>query len=583
MGALAMTLSAATHADRPTIQRQIDAAVAAGQDSVRIQPGVYRSVHGDRPAHVLLHDLDDFTVEATGVKLICTDFGRAIDVEGCTRVTLRGLTIDYDPLAQTQAEVTKIIDDRTLEFVMDAGYADLGSIGRETHLMTLDRVIPHDGQTLRVKRGEGGLGGNRYEKIGDRHYRFTNWHAIGPVEVGDVISFWLPVSGHYTIDIRDSVECMLEDVTIHSTAPGWTIRDANSDRITYRRVTITPGPKPERAIRQRVRAAHADGIHSTDARRGPIVEGCVLEHLGDDGVAIRGSWGVILQPVEGAATVELGLPKGLTYAPGDRLHVYRKADGTRHERTVVAVDRSPIPVPRMHEIVSGHFARYRWFRSYRDAYIVTLDTPITLGVCDLTTNPAVGGAGFVVRDNRVFDTRARGIIVKASGGVIEDNHVEHASLSGILAIAEFDAFLEASFADGLDIVGNHIEHTNIGRPQRSRTIHGGAISITKPEAWRSAVGHQRVVIRDNTIVEVPAIQVQLNATTGAEVIGNRFVRPLHGLVEYGTDVGLNPRALISLDHAHDIIVRDNQVVDPGPDFEANLHTTDNTERLSSDF
>ncbi len=577
MAWLSLVISAPSHvsADEPSIQDQIDWAIQQGHDHVRIKPGEYRE-EGKKPAHIVLTGLDGFTVDARDVYLISTNGQRALQIENCRGVTVRGLTVDYDPLCGTQGRVVRIVDERTIVFELDPGYPDLPpnvekSVG--------NRVVLHDPETGLVKPRSSSIGVRDIRRVADRRYQISNWRPE-PVEVGDLISLWIVKGqGWLTVLIDQSAECTLEDVTFHSTPPGWTVRESKSDRITYRRLRLTPGEKPEGATRPRLRASHADGIHSLDAKRGPVIEDCLFEHLGDDAIAIRGSWGVVLQDTDDSADserIEIGLPHGLRYASGDRLQIYRKSDGTTHERRVIDAADSGIPVQAMRETISDHYKSYRFAKSYQIAQSIRLDRPIQLSVGDLMQDPQKGGAGYVIRNNTIRDTRARGIILKASDGIVEGNTIEHASLSGILVIAEFYSFLEAGFVHGLRIVDNTLSETNIGRDQPHKAMHGGAISISRPNEWQSQVGHSDITIENNRFMDIPGAQVQVNAAVDVVIRGNTFIRPHHGLVDFGGQTGLDPQSLITVDYADRVLIENNSVVDPGPYLKTPIQTTDNT-------
>ena len=74
--------------------------VKAGEKRIVVPPGRYRIKPQNR-VHLTLRDLRDFEIIADGVEVICTETTRAISISNCHHFTLRGLTIDYDPLPFT--------------------------------------------------------------------------------------------------------------------------------------------------------------------------------------------------------------------------------------------------------------------------------------------------------------------------------------------------------------------------------------------------------------------------------------------------------------------------------------------------
>ena len=59
----------------------------------------------------------------------------------------------------------------------------------------------------------------------------------------------------------------------------------------YRNCVVDRGPMPQ-GIKPRLRSGNADGIHSSQARKGPTVTGCKVGHNGDDCIIVcgRSTW-----------------------------------------------------------------------------------------------------------------------------------------------------------------------------------------------------------------------------------------------------------------------------------------------------
>lgn len=79
---------------RPLVQE----AIKRGDKRIIISPGNYRlEPKGDGGELWLLQGLKDTEIIADGVTLTGTKLMRAITLHRCSGVTLRGLTVDYDP------------------------------------------------------------------------------------------------------------------------------------------------------------------------------------------------------------------------------------------------------------------------------------------------------------------------------------------------------------------------------------------------------------------------------------------------------------------------------------------------------
>src|SRR5512138_3846826 len=101
---------ASTAAVRPAVRSKaepfdlqgfIQREVGSGKQRIVVPPGRYRVAPKNRE-HLALRGLKDITINAEGVEMVCTETTRALTISCCTNVTLRGLTIDYDPLPFTQ-------------------------------------------------------------------------------------------------------------------------------------------------------------------------------------------------------------------------------------------------------------------------------------------------------------------------------------------------------------------------------------------------------------------------------------------------------------------------------------------------
>jgi hypothetical protein len=78
------------------------------------------------------------------------------------------------------------------------------------------------------------------------------------------------------MQIRFSQSCLMEDVTLHSTAD-MCFRVTGSDFVTFRRCRIAYPPGSDRLV-----VSLSDGMHVKNARHGPLIEDCVFEGLMDD-------------------------------------------------------------------------------------------------------------------------------------------------------------------------------------------------------------------------------------------------------------------------------------------------------------
>src|SRR3982751_5396909 len=108
------TVSLAAPVGRPfDLQGFVDKAVQAGQKRIVIPPGKYRVTPHNRE-HLRLAGVHGGKIVAGNVELICTQTTRALSIDQCEGLTVRGLKIDYDPLPFTQGRITALSADKTV-------------------------------------------------------------------------------------------------------------------------------------------------------------------------------------------------------------------------------------------------------------------------------------------------------------------------------------------------------------------------------------------------------------------------------------------------------------------------------------
>jgi hypothetical protein len=162
------------------LQGFIDKEVKAGARHIVVPPGRYRVTPRDRQ-HLLLRELKDFQIVADGVEMVCTETTRAITINRCTNVTLRGLKIDYDPLPYTQGHIVAISADRqAYEVELFEGYPDAAAVRNFKY-----EIFHPDTRTLRCEDRTV----SKIEVLDSRHIRLTcpGRHDVQPEQVGDLI------------------------------------------------------------------------------------------------------------------------------------------------------------------------------------------------------------------------------------------------------------------------------------------------------------------------------------------------------------------------------------------------------------
>lgn len=531
--------------------------------SVTITKGFYPVNPGaGRNSHLLIENQTNLFIDMTGVNLICLDIGkRAVDIKNCTNVVICGLTVDYDPLPFTQGVLTSFSkESKTMTVLLHEGYPDLNDAKTSIRFF--------DPKTRVWKSGawSGGISGVLESKSG-RELRFStpnvNSGSYDAVAVGDLVVLKQKLGVPHVVVLDRCAATSLSNVTIH-TGPTFAVLDTFCDRMHYFGVRITPGPKPLGAKEPRLMANLADGIHSIAARNGPLVERCLIECHADDGVAIHGKYWPIVAGSGNewfiASTSELPL------VPGDRLRL-TKSTGIIFDE-VSLVSASPVEGERGKELAQARDKldeRKELLASENKFTRLVFSRPIAAEPGDAVDSPQLVGSGFVVRDNVIRNHRARGILIKASSGKIQNNTIEGSSMAGIVLSPELSYWHEAGYSWDVLIQGNVIrtsgyEHPNPGVSQ------AGIISVCATggkNGYAPAGGHRNIRILENKIESSEGVHLLATSVSNLLIQGNEFVEPLQRPWPTGGKWGVDGSSVVVIDQCVQVSLEGNKVVRPG--------------------
>ena len=532
-------------------------AVAAGRSELKVPPGVYRM---DAP--VVLRKVRGFTLDGTGVTLIRTQPANVFTLNACDDITVRGFTIDYDPLPFTQGTVTAVDDQGTFDFEVHAGYPDLGPQTRY-HVAYI-----FDGRTRLWKQGVADLYG-RLEVLDARRGRFDPGVATGaPVEVGDRVSINPRRSNTFWLG-EGSSRITLEGIRVWS-CPGAAIlgRFAGEGHV-IRNLTIERGPRPAGATEDRLMSTNADAVNYGISRSALRMEDCDLGFMGDDALNIHGPVFPVVK-VESATSVLVVRPWGrqkfhLVMRGGEQLRVLAPGTFAPLGRAVFA---SIEPVAD-HGLERAYLFRFlppfkaRKPDAPHTVYRVTLAEPVTLEVGQSLDHPASLGSGFVVRGNHFHDNRPRGLRLQASDGLVEGNRFERIATAAITVGAEYGQWGEAGWSEGLVIRGNSFVDIGRGFVVNDTNKAPAAVSVFGSHAGPDEPfpqGHRGIVIEGNRFERVRPAAVYVYAAKDVVIRGNTVVGSGgEGMADAGRALGIGPRGVIDVHPGAAAVVEGNTI------------------------
>ncbi len=536
----------------------LEAAIRDGKPEVVIPPGVYRLAPIKGSTHVPVHGAQNLRIIADGVTLVCTKLTRAVDFDQCKNVTLRGLTVDYDPLPFTQGTVVRVADDASsIDVRLHAGYP------REPY----SRIDVCDPATRFRKRGMPFLWGTHAAMADEQTVRVMRADLGKTAAVGDLVSLSTgqePGGAPHGVCVSGCEGMVFENVTVFS-APGFGIFEQSGEGgMRYTHCRVMPGPKPPGATEDRLLSSSWDAMQSSTVKRGPLVERCEIRDAGDDSWSVQSSDYLVVAADGPRAVIAFRDTYSAGPQVGDRLAKNLDAE------PVVITAREGVSLDKA-EMTDEARQKLRTAPAWSDwkvgpkALQIEYSGKTPLAVGDTVYCPDREGNGFIFRDNIVHSPGR--ILIKAGKGLIENNQVTDGHC-GVTVCPELPGSGAAGIED-LVIRGNRFSGTGYFCPSWN-TSQAGSVSITSTtgsKQFRAPGFFRNIVIENNCFDDICGPAIVAASTAGLHIAGNTFchlmsVKP----TDTGGAYGVDPGALIWLAQSQNVSVANNRVYEPGTFF-----------------
>jgi hypothetical protein len=563
-------LAAPTADDRATgleIQSLIDQAIASGASSVTIPPGTYQlasPVAGQPILSVL--NAKNLTIDMTGVNLIATEPAIGMSVRWSNNLTVKGFSLDYDPLPFTQGTViNKAADNSWYDVQVDAGYDVVTGA---------TRAIFYNNATRTPKAGTVGEYGT-ITPLGGQTVRVTGSPFVGNLQVNDLVSLTYNDGFSHALAVDNTTNSKFDGVKLES-SPDYGVMETWSSNNTYSNLQIVPGPTPAGASQPRLLSTAFDAFHSVNANLGPTIVGSHFADQGDDGINIQGVYSLVGAVNGTTAIVSSATDQGLPFRVGDRVRGYDPKTGALGDAKVLSIQ--PDSSINFANIVNTFLPDHR-AGPFTTGYKIVLDTPIAMTQGDLISSPDRTGSGFKVLDTTIENNWTRGIIAKGSNGLIAGNTIDGSAVAGIVVASEAMPWQEGDFSQNVIIRDNTVKNTGYAQydPWRSQS---GAISVTGPTQWLGE-DHSNITIANNVVENAYGANLVVNLAKNVFVDSNQFINPSSQISTSGSQVGVDPRSVISVDRVYNVGFANNTVVNQGINGDALLRSTGNSDGLVS--
>jgi hypothetical protein len=403
-----------------------------------------------------------------------------------------------------------------------------------------------DSQTRSWKAGTYDVYGNKVERLGADRFRMHWSQPMGPnvhsVSLGDLIT--VRGSGPHNLTVVNCSRMEIENITIYNAGNFAIWESGGEGGNRYNGVTVKRAIPPEGASRGPLLSSTADAFHSTNVRTGPVLQRCDFEDMGDDGIAIQGTFAFVFESASNKLIVN-----NSTFRPGDPFRLYNARGQPAGEAVVTSV--RPVPEYRGERKSEGVVRKNNAGGPYTE---VTLDRRLPARFDDLASNPAASGRGYHLRQNVIRNHRARGMLLKADDGLVEDNTIDGSTMGGIVLSPEF-GWNEASYSRNVVIRNNVIRHVAYAPAQL-----GAVVIATTEKEPASGCGHRHILLDRNRFEGLNGVNLLITSACDVVVRGNRFIGPQHLQVAVGGAAwGEDPAALIFVTLSHRVRFEGNSV------------------------
>ncbi|MEM9368781.1 MAG: hypothetical protein AAGD07_22550 [Planctomycetota bacterium] len=414
--------------------------------------------------HVMLADLEDCVVDLNGCTLKVLRQSRGITIRESKRVLLRNGTIEGSGLITSIARITP--DDSPAGFRMDVLpehqtilYEQYGD--EPPPLITVGAAMKNAADQWRIAREDYSEFFANRSDLPYNHFRYVDGSYIATTAMGDNHYPFTPATTHVWLlhennqgnaihlDNKDELEDVtIEDVVLRN-IPGMGIAGEMNRGLHIQRVRFDlPDEEPS------VFAVSSDGIHINANGGDILIEDNELGPNGDDKITVKGNYWRVTELIRGLGQVIV--------RPVDRKTSVRRW-GLKGQR-LIQVDRD------YNVIAKTKLAASSKKDSSKQHKLELTEVPPSLEVGSIIGNVDHAGSRVVVRNNRLIDTRAQGVLVQTSHVAVVKNHFEGIGGPAIKLNMNMNLWYEAIRTGDVLIADNTFAETCFGRTKPNDLI-----------------------------------------------------------------------------------------------------------------
>ena len=493
--------------DSNTFVEWVQQEVKSGHRNVGLKEGQYEASAGYDDAHILFKDLKGVTVWMDGVNMTMSkDDLNAFNILNCTDLHTYGPTVWWDLPGFSQATVSEVKrtgdgstpgnGDYDITIHLDAGYDPKYLLDVSTNYLDGAYTDPSTGR-LQAGPGWSTLSGQASPVPGrPMYYTFPAPNLYFVPQIGHKIL----ARGKFIFcnHVADSTRTVINDFTLLNCAGfGWF--SSGNRRTTFDSLSIKPADfAPPGGTELPARSSSADGIHSAGDFIGPTFNHCLFSALDDDCMAVHGTLYDITGDADSASSIMTSNGVGIS---GEVVNFYADETFEYLGRATIKSVSEDKPI------------------------IITFTTVLPKNVSSQLTstmwvNTARLGSGFQVLNTHTTGNRGRGIITKASNGLIQNNTFEGVSYGAITMGPEFSSWGEAGYVHNLALKDNVVRDCNyLNKAGSAVQLHGDG----GPQAKNLPTGMNSNITIDGLVIDgVSSSNLLLEATNKLSIRNVEF-------------------------------------------------------------
>ena len=489
--------------------------------TLTLEPGVYRFA---QPERLRLHDASDVCLDGGGAQLVFSAKG-FFSVERCTRAWLRNLIIDWDwEGAYRLADMIRAVE-RGEGWVLFEHFEV-----EQAQRVPWQSINQYDAQTLQPGCEDGkeyeinylqpALRGIEYP--GGNRTLVRHDGLLDDIRPGEVYCLRYEMYGTNAFTVCDCAHVTFEGVTVWS-CPGmaFVVRDG-SHHARFERCVVAKKPGANRNI-----SATADSMHVCNTGGYILVEHCDFSFAGDDAINIHDNVGLITGVLGERSCIA---QTRLNCVPGDEIGILRD-DVYDVEYTAKLVSCEPCG-DRLQKL--------------------TFDRPLPEGCGPnwITFNTRFATRNYIFRNNYFHENRARGLLLCAGHGLVENNVLYRTQGPAIWTVVD----IEPRWSEGTGVRDLVVRHNRFIDCDVNQWASCVVLRTLLPAGPSAAPVFRDILFEDNYFEDTPSFFFSMGSCGDVTLSRNTFALTRPRARE------MPERGAIRVDRASNVVMKDNVVV-----------------------